>query len=469
MKKIFKIMLVFLLSLGVKIKADYNAVGLNVDYNTVSKGDIINASLGYDTIWDEGVAETYYDESKEEYVTNILNGRNELETIYLTFDKSVFSLNDVSEFKLVNPNYKLESYETYNDPNDPDYIVYEFKLTAKELEDEEESYPIYDGKMDNIIFENLQFKVRTSTYTDEFFITSGHLGEDYKSYLEEDAPNAPMKEKLREVLPINVVEPKSKKGLEHLRIIFDNKQEQEIKLVDGVYEYEVEGSIDGINAGCYKKCYITNNGSFGYVDDYELDEKGTVTLKVKYEDNKTEKYVLKYKYNETTINFEETEGYVLVIAPNENKEYFDNIKKQNKNSVPVYTFTFDKLTDLDIELLEDRTEQSFNDKTKTYTYFCGNPYAIENKDGRVEKQYKKLHDKELTLEEIENEYESFNGNEIVNEEEKVVEEAKEESTKNKLLNPFVIGGISIIVIVIIVILIVINKNKKKDETNEKSN
>ena len=101
MKKIIKLLFVFMLFYAFEVKADYNAFLVDSEYTTVVSGDEFKLKAGFDTVWDESVV-------KDD------NQNNELHDFYIAFDSRAFDVN-LDNIKYENSNYETSEHTYYTE------------------------------------------------------------------------------------------------------------------------------------------------------------------------------------------------------------------------------------------------------------------------------------------------------------------------------------------------------------------
>lgn len=452
-KKLLTVLLIGLLFIAGRVKADSNAFLIESNYTTVVKGDTLYLKAGFDTLWDESLIK---DDSE----------KNELMTFYIAFSAG-FTAN-FDDIKFVNNNYNFDDYrfDYYTDKDEKTYYLFSrvYVNEVKETADEDDG--MYNGKINVPIIENIKVKV-DNNLEGTYMIDTGFMlekdDEETDYYDEEDEENEEdedYEEKfVVESLPVTVISKNSNNKLRFLMFKTESEGlgkggDNIVDLKDGKYDYEfpyysLSDSLDFINAACYSRCKITNIGTDRYID-FEDSNQITVT----YENGKTYKYTFKNELEKATIYHEwDSRSFaknVMIIGNKESSELLERIFEAHTSDNYIIKrnyYNYEDLNDIDKKIIKELLDKDFDLDTYNGPY-----WFVINDDNEI------YHSKgNLTEEEIKSVYERFG---ILTEEDK-----KETTTNNKILNIgdkyLIIGTICTILLIVIITIIVILKKDNK--------
>ena len=434
MKKIIKLLFVFMLFYAFEVKADYNAFLVDSEYTTVVSGDEFKLKAGFDTVWDESVV-------KDD------NQNNELHDFYIAFDSRAFDVN-LDNIKYENSNYETSEHTYYTEEQKGYMTVYTFyNIFAKELLDSEDN--MYDGKIDNLVLSNILVKVKDDV-TGVYNIETGHS----ETYDKNEEP---------EVLPITIISKESSNKVDNITLKCNslglaNSKTYDIKVEDNKKTYEIgyyhenfksgTSLCDYINVSCSSKCKVDNIGSEFYQDN-SADVIKEYNINVKYLDNKKDNYVVKNEFYNASIDFGwayNGANYILIITSSNNEQIsYKELIKDNKDFYTELIYNYDKLNDIDKKILKDVLDQDID----KYSFEDAHIYIIN--DGKIlYNSNTKLSEEELL-------------NILNNKQPNPPIDTKTDSVESNINIYYILIGVLSLVIVVCVIILIVRKNKKNEK------
>ncbi len=463
MKKYIKYLLLFVLFLAIRVKADYSSTGIVPNYTTIPRGDTITFSIGNDYLWDENLILRDSEDDTDligELVKNE-EGNYLAEPIYVVVDEDVFDI-DISENKVKDSNYILVDYKKRS--IDGSKKVYEFDFEIKELGESDDVNDGYDGVIDNIMVSNLKLNVSEDAKPGVYFI------EVFRSYDFDDTYENDTY--VKEYLPITVLDnDENEKGISKFTINtvssgLIEKKEYNIDIEEDKFNYEklYLGDIDYTNISCNSKCLVKGIGSDVYYDDEAKDFKYTV----KYADNTEEKYTISNLRNKISINYTWAVDYgrsIIYISKDISTadstiDKMLNYMPNFNNGYERYIYDYNKLNEYDKEVLSSLNE-NIDD---TYIYVIdGNKIVYEHKGDLLDEEYDNIQEEITRRTELNN----IDSSKISNcTDGKCSLENKDENIdiisliKDNYMH--IVIGLSVLIIILLLLITIIKKSKKNN-------
>ncbi|MDD6272881.1 MAG: hypothetical protein PUA90_05210 [bacterium] len=470
-KKIYILLIgIIIMFNSIIVKADVTAPLIDVNYNNVYKGDVLDLKIGFDYKWFDGIVkhdENYDYIEGEEY-------SYKAQEFAIKYDPLIFDIN-LDSMIFEDEDYYFIDYDEYNDGSNT-FII--FNLDIKRDFHDADYDGSYDGKIDDLVFSNIKLKVKDDVELGKYFIETGYYNLDEKELFH------------NEKYPITIINHEENENtisnISFYTYMFEPKESEKyiLNIEPNKYNYEIRlfkknNNLD-IYTKCNSKCKISGIGSdfYNLIEEVKLDDNNeyiNYIIDVEYEDGTKEKYIIHDYYSRSTLyscpwtNDLHSEAIVIIGHSSYASQISNYVEKfnqyiSNTYLLPVNYYEFDTLNDVDREIIL-LLKEGIDVSTK--------PYIAYLEEKKIVYEYSDFINNDSDFELIVNKGNNNSQNQENNEQEEDNNTKEEKNTIydfiSKNLKSIIITSILLILILIIIIISIKNKKLKNKLKQNNSN